>query len=984
MIGQTISHYKITEKLGEGGMGVVYKARDTKLDRDVALKFLPESLTPTEEHRQRFIREAKAAAALSHPNICMIYNIDEHGDTPFIVMEYIEGKTLRAKIDGGELSPETALGYGAKIADALGEAHKQDIIHRDIKPENIMVDAKDRIKVMDFGLAKLKQGRDITKTGDTVGTLAYMSPEQIRGQQVDHRSDLFSLGILLYEMLTGTKPFQGEHQAAMTYSIVNEEPEPLETYLPEVPEELTQIIDRLLAKDPEDRLGSGGEVAELLDDVKESYDMLTESTRSKQAGNEINEPSSGDSSTISITLPGLGFGKKKIGWKGLLASVTVVLAVVLFLGWWLIGESTMEQNVAASPGGEKSEIANHSIAVLPFEVSGAGAEEWKDGMVTALSLNLDGAAGLRAIPDRTIFAKLKQKQESGDIGTQKALDVAREVGARYAVVGSAVQLGENLRFGVDVRDVDSGKRLGQVEVRGAPDSVTELTNKLTRQILGVLLERSDEAIPSVNLESITTESLPALKAFLAGERHFRSGKYEEAITDYEKAIERDSTFALAYTRLSRGRGWFGSGNSAQPMKKAYQLSDQLPRRERRLVEARYLWVVKNDPLIATDSLRQLTKEYPDDPLMWNQYGEVLIHGSIAPGWPGAEEAFGKAIELDPGQVSHHNHYVELAFALHHDSTLAAKRIKSHPGEEKLKKQYRISLDLIFGNKNQKDKALSQIENIVLPDYNNLVGIFNHPFNWHLKDEVLSALQNREDIDDDAFAYHLAFNSYQQGHLDKWISESKRAGGNTSALLSYANSQDLPIQDSLVRQHLEPGNLPDDPPPYKLISSFIYLIDQGRNEEADELMNRFKEVGDSIAKQDPQFKKESFNNMLQGYQAWKSGDLKEAEKSFSRLHLASLLINIWRGDVYRELGKFDRAEEWYLAAWSNPISHERLGMLYEQMDKPEKAAEAYRRFIVAWKDADPDLQDRVEQARQRLEQLSVSEKGTTEEVVDVEE
>ena len=203
MIGQTILHYKITEKLGEGGMGVVYKARDTKLDRVVALKFLPESLTPNEEDRKRFIREAKSAAALNNPNICTIYSVDNYKGRQFIWMEYIKGETLRTKIDRGELTSEKSIDFACQIARALEKARRKDIIHRDIKPENIMIDADGRVKVMDFGLAKLTQGRNITKTGDTVGTLAYSSPEQIQGKEVDHRSDLFSLGIIFYEMFTG-------------------------------------------------------------------------------------------------------------------------------------------------------------------------------------------------------------------------------------------------------------------------------------------------------------------------------------------------------------------------------------------------------------------------------------------------------------------------------------------------------------------------------------------------------------------------------------------------------------------------------------------------------------------------------------------------------------------------------------------------------------------------------------------------------------
>src|SRR6267154_4578178 len=220
MIGETISHYKILEKLGEGGMGIVYKAQDTKLDRIVALKFLPQHLTANDAEKARFLQEARAAATLNHPHVCTIYRIDEHEGQQFIEMEYVDGQTLRKKIPLQKL--DDVLYYALQIGEALSEAHKKGIVHRDVKAENIMVNANNQIKVMDFGLAKLKGSLKLTRTSSTVGTLAYMAPEQIQGGEVDQRSDIFSFGVVLFEMLTGSLPFRGEHEAAMMYSILNE------------------------------------------------------------------------------------------------------------------------------------------------------------------------------------------------------------------------------------------------------------------------------------------------------------------------------------------------------------------------------------------------------------------------------------------------------------------------------------------------------------------------------------------------------------------------------------------------------------------------------------------------------------------------------------------------------------------------------------------------------------------------------------------
>ncbi|MBI3005653.1 MAG: protein kinase [Ignavibacteriales bacterium] len=276
MIGTTISHYKILEKLGEGGMGVAYKAQDTKLDRFVALKFLPHHLTTNDAEKARFLQEAKAAAALNHPNICTIHGIEEDGDEQFIVMEYVDGVTLREKFAPAPIPVKEAITYGIQIGEALEEAHAKGIVHRDIKSDNIMVNKKNQIKVMDFGLAKLKGSLKLTKATSTVGTLGYMSPEQIQGRETDGRSDIFSCGIVLFEMLTARLPFRGEHDAAMMYSIVNEEPESIQQIVPNASSELLHVLNTALEKQPEDRYQT---VAEMVRDLRRAQKQTSRVSR---------------------------------------------------------------------------------------------------------------------------------------------------------------------------------------------------------------------------------------------------------------------------------------------------------------------------------------------------------------------------------------------------------------------------------------------------------------------------------------------------------------------------------------------------------------------------------------------------------------------------------------------------------------------------------------------------------------------------------
>jgi len=277
MVGKTISHYKIIEKLGEGGMGVVYKAEDMKLDRFVALKFLPEHLVDDETALKRLLKEAKSASAINHNNVCTIYAIEEYEDTHFIVMEYVDGETLRKKAKGNPILVDDAIDYSVQICNGLKAAHDKDIIHRDIKSENIMINKDNVIKVMDFGLAKLKDEAGLTKTG-TAGTIAYMAPEQLQGFEIDTRTDIWSFGVVMYEMLIGQLPFKGEYESAMMYSIVNTEPEPMS----DMPEDLEQIVFKSLAKNLDERYHNIEDVLSYLNKVKKELELKVSKEKTAQ------------------------------------------------------------------------------------------------------------------------------------------------------------------------------------------------------------------------------------------------------------------------------------------------------------------------------------------------------------------------------------------------------------------------------------------------------------------------------------------------------------------------------------------------------------------------------------------------------------------------------------------------------------------------------------------------------------------------------
>ncbi|OGU68031.1 MAG: hypothetical protein A3C56_01535 [Ignavibacteria bacterium RIFCSPHIGHO2_02_FULL_56_12] len=350
MIGQSISHYHILEKLGEGGMGIVYKARDTKLDRTVALKFLPDRVNKDEPAKARFLQEAQAAAGLNHPNICTVYGVDEHEGQLFMSMEYVEGGTLRERLPYPKVND--ALNIAVQIGEALQEAHAKGIVHRDIKADNIMLTAKDQAKVMDFGLAKLKGALKLTRTSSTVGTLGYMAPEQIQGGEVDHRSDIFSFGVLLFEMLTGKLPFRGEHEAAMVYSIVNAEPVSLTTYVSDAQPELIRILGRSLEKDPEDRYQSAADM------VSELRHVLKQSSRVQRSSPHVPVVASRSEQTIS-SVPRPSFSPKNIWIIGGGAGILVLGA--LLYGFFFAGGGSSGERASLNP--------EMTLRVLPIPFS---------------------------------------------------------------------------------------------------------------------------------------------------------------------------------------------------------------------------------------------------------------------------------------------------------------------------------------------------------------------------------------------------------------------------------------------------------------------------------------------------------------------------------------------------------------------------------------------------------------------------------------
>jgi serine/threonine-protein kinase len=531
MIGQSISHYKILEKLGEGGMGVVYKAHDLKLDRTVALKFLPHHLTANEAEQARFLQEARAASALNHANICGIHSIGEQKDPAtseeqrFIDMEFVDGSTLRKKFESAPLRVSEAVGYAIQIGEALHEAHTKGIVHRDIKADNVMVNSKNQIKVMDFGLAKLKGSLKLTRTSSTVGTLAYMAPEQIQGGEVDARSDIFSFGVLLFEMLTGHFPFRGEHEAAILYSIVNEDPESVLKSRPECSAELDRIINRALEKDPADRFQHADDMVSELRRVQKQSAKVS---RSSLTNIPISAPSPAKTNQETPAMRSQGLSFPRYGY--LVVAILALIAVATAYYFFFLNQ--------AKPF--------DSLAVLPFVNVSAdpNTEYLSDGITESIINSLTQIPGLRVIPRSTVF-RFKGK----DIDPQ---EVGAKLKVRAVLTGRIVQRGDDLNVQLDLIDIDRQSQIYGNQYHHKAVDIISMQEEIVGDVLkplGVTL--SGEERKTVNKRY--TENVEAYKFYLQGRFYWNKRKASEilkAIGFFNQAIALDPTYALAYVGLA--------------------------------------------------------------------------------------------------------------------------------------------------------------------------------------------------------------------------------------------------------------------------------------------------------------------------------------------------------------------------------------------------------------------------------------------------
>ena len=974
MIGKTISHYRILEKLGEGGMGVVYKAQDVKLDRLVAVKFLPQHLTSDPAEKERFVREAKAASALNHPNVTTIHEIDEFEGQTFIVMEYVRGRTLKQIVEKETLSIKEVLNIGIQMCEGLAVAHEKGIVHRDIKSDNIMFTDRGQVKIMDFGLAKLRGSTRLTDTRSTAGTAAYMSPEQARAEKVDKRSDIFSAGAVLYELLTNQLPFRGEHPAAVVYSVLTEEPQPVARFNNQVSAKLEDMVFKALAKNKEERYQH---VDDLLADLRRERKSLEYVKAARIQPDAL--AAKPKKKILSLVIP---------------ASIVFLVVLILFTLQPFKVEVVPEREAVAE---------ENTLAIMYFENLKDKADKERIGeMVSELLItDLSESQYMRVVSSQRLYDIFKMMGKEGVkvIDGTVASEVARKAEAKYMLLGKILSTEPDLIITSQLVDVATGNVVASQRVAGSDGAnifalVDSLSEEIRKDLELPALAQKEEVKP---VADITTRSPEALRLYLEGSELFYKIYMKEAAVKFEEAVRIDTTFASAYLKLAICHSGLRDEVKARAMiEKAARFSGKVSKKEKLLIQGYHL-MFKGKLQESKKIFEEMVRLYPD---------EKIAHESLAmannqmKNYGEAIAEYNKVIELDPLDKSTYNllayNYDEIG---RYDEAIRSinKYIELAPGEAN---PYDSRAD-IYAHHAEVDKAVESYE---------------------------KALQIKPDFE--ASIEKLGFMYLYKGEYDKaerYFVRYGDVGGKTAKSMSRRDLALIPLfqgkydeAEKILRQGIAADELDKLYTQLYAKHSYLALIYIERKEFAKALEQGRKtlqvmtkafpdelyfgkvrygyllaEAGqvDSAAriieevKEDFKDKTESQKTpwyFLQFLIKFYGGAMDRALKQIIRLQETDrndILVRFYLARTYLKMDMIGEAVKEFeeLANWNilsvvgNPTRATKipyfLGIAYEKSGWNKKAIEQYEKYLKNMKDADPGIPE-VKDAKERLKKLRV--------------
>ena len=999
MTGQMIAQYKILEKLGEGGMGEVFLAEDTKLNRKVAIKFLPSHLTANEEDRARFLQEARAASAINHSSVCVVHDILEHEDPEsgkvqqFIVMEYVKGKTIREIVgeSGKDLLPlDNVLDYAVQIAEALTAAHAEDVVHRDIKSENIMVTGTGQVKVMDFGLAKIRGTAKITKSSSTVGTVAYMSPEHIQGQEVDSRSDIFSFGVVLYEMLTGRLPFQGEYDSATMYSILNEEPEPIQQVRSELSSEWLHVLNRSLEKDPESRYQS----------IK---DMLIDLKRLKRDTGRVSRESLKDmpASPKVKGKPKRDFRKGLIPIAIGLLAITIVL-LLIFKPW------SSKRSVSVSEPKERS------LAVMYFEnnTGDASLDHWKKALSDLLIADLVQSKYLHVLSGDKLFHILRQMDilEAAGYSSEDLQEVGEQAEVRYILRGNFAKAGDAFRISTVLQMAGTSETVKSETVEGIGEqSIFTMVDDLTRRIRSSFQFTTMEmdTDPDMPVGEITTRSPEAYKLYSEGRRYHDGGEFYKSIELMEKAVELDPEFAMAYRSLAVSHFNLGLNAEAKRyMEKALQHIDNVSQRERYRIQGFYFRQSETTYNEAIEAYEKLLYEYPDDEISRINLGTIYAETEQR---EKAKAVFQQSIDIGDNR---YYAYFWMAILLMSDGQYDKARqiLETYIGRYSDHSTIRLIMAVHGIITGRWESALSDIDQ----GYALVQDSYFHTFRGFiyqcqgLYQKADSTYRNMLQLDNPVDKLNgrlnLAFLALTRGRfeesirwLDRGIELLESTGESDTQFGLYISRIYLLLRmgeteraivecDSEIHRSETSGEIT------RMIDALLYkgmaCLGQDDIESARSTMDRMKHLIDDFINP----KKIRDYYFLRGAIHTKENNHREAigsyEKTVQLLTYESFAFGfnaeyfLSLADAYYRVGDIEKARDMYekitrftLGIWYYgdvyAKSYYMLGRIYEEHGSIDKAKSYYEKLLFIWEEADEGLPELID-ARTRLKNLNKKE------------